>query len=94
MFAHCTAEASGLAQASVLVLGTDPRHTKLNPALRSVPSAALVLHGLQQFVILGEYDSARITFVLSVLLVRSSGVVSGITGRILHLAHGILNFAL
>src|ERR1035438_10152523 len=59
MFAHCTAEASGLAQASVLVLGTDPRHTKLNPALRSVPSAALVLLGLQQFVILGE-DHVRV----------------------------------
>src|ERR1035441_1438570 len=43
MIAYCTAEAGGLSQASFLALGTDPRHTKLNRALRSVPSAALVL---------------------------------------------------
>jgi uncharacterized sodium:solute symporter family permease YidK len=94
MFAYCTAEAGGLAPASFLALGTDPRHTKLNRALRSVPPAALVLHGLQQFMILGEYDLAMLTFVLSVLPVRNSGFVLGITDRILHLAHGILNFAL
>jgi hypothetical protein len=45
-------------------------------------------------MIFGEYALAMLGFSLFLCLARSGEVVFGITRGILHLAHGILNFAL